>query len=82
MNTETIIEALKRERDGYLRRGSTDRAALVEAELHRLGYDAPESGSTVQVEPVETITEPSLSPSETPKKAPAPRTPKKRTKSS
>jgi hypothetical protein len=81
MDTTAIIEALKAERDGYLRRGRTDRAALVEAELHRLGYETKESGSTVLVEPVETLSEPSQSPPKAPKSIPAPKTPKTRKKS-
>ncbi|MEV0149098.1 MULTISPECIES: hypothetical protein [unclassified Nonomuraea] len=34
---EAHIEALHRERDGYLRAGKADRAAQVAAELRRLG---------------------------------------------
>ena len=81
MNITAIIEALKAERDGYLRRGRTDRAALVEAELHRLGYETKESGSTVLVEPVETHSEAPQRASKKTKSVPAPKTPKTRKKS-
>jgi hypothetical protein len=37
MTNEALIEALRRELDGYTHRGMTDRAAQVRQELIRLG---------------------------------------------
>jgi hypothetical protein len=37
MELDTLIAALRRELDGYNRRGMTDRAAAVRQELSRLG---------------------------------------------
>lgn len=43
MSGEATIEALLREREGYLLYGRKDRAAQVDAELERLGYVAPKA---------------------------------------
>lgn len=55
MNNDALITAYENELIGYRRRGLTERAALVEAELRRLGHL---QGSTprgdVLVEPADT----------------------------
>jgi hypothetical protein len=40
---EAYVAALRRERDGYVRYGKTDRADAVSAELRRLGVEEPSS---------------------------------------
>ena len=82
MNTDALIEALRRELDGYIRRGLTQRATAVAEELARLGFSA---GATppevVQSEPSGTPTVPAKrtrKPVEAPEPAPAIKTPPKK----
>ncbi|WP_068925020.1 hypothetical protein [Planobispora rosea] len=48
---EAQIEALRREREGYMRRGLTDRAAQVAAELRRLGAEEAAGGEAERTAP-------------------------------
>jgi len=52
MNTEALIEALRRELDGYVRRGMAARAESVRQELVRLGCSPGDTPS--EVVPVES----------------------------
>lgn len=52
MNTEALIEALRRELDGYIRRGMAARAESVRQELIRLGCSPGDTPS--EVVPVES----------------------------
>jgi hypothetical protein len=81
---DALIEALRRELAGYIRRGLAERAKAVEAELDRLGFPI---GATprgvVQTEPVSTPPTPTkraVKPSKAPDKAPADKTPPTRRK--
>lgn len=62
MDTKALLDALEKELAGYIRRGLSERAESVRAELHRLGGSA---GATppeiVPSEPVSTPTEPTRS---------------------
>ena len=85
MNVDALIAAYKHELEGYRRRGLSDRVALVEAELRRLGHSP---GATpredVLTEPVSTPTTPPDAPEPTQEprdKAPAPKRPTTRKKS-
>jgi len=49
---EAYVEALRRERDGYVQRGMTERAAQVAAELRRLGVEEAAGGEAERVAPV------------------------------
>ena len=85
MNIDALIRAYEQELQAYIRRGLTERAQLVEAELRRLGHSPG-------VTPLEDVLiEPTSTPTSTPdapdtpqtdaKKASAPKrptTPKKR----
>lgn len=82
MNNDALIEALRRELGGYIRRGLGERATAVETELARLGFSA---GATppevVQSEPSGTPTVPAKrtrKPVETPEPAQATKTPPKK----
>ncbi|GIH91946.1 hypothetical protein ACFFMN_33930 [Planobispora siamensis] len=48
---EAQVEALRRERDGYVRRGLDDRAEQVAAELRRLGAEEAAGGEAERVAP-------------------------------
>ena len=85
MNTDALIAAYLPELEGYRRRGLSDRARLVEAELRRLGHSP---GATpredVLTEPAGTHTPTPDAPEpaqETRDKAPAPKRPTTRKKS-
>ncbi len=71
MNIDALIHAYKEELSGYRRRGLTERAKLVEAELRRLGH----SDRVIPSEDV--LTEPTSTPTVTPD---APQTPHKAAK--
>lgn len=84
MNVDALIAAYEHELKGYRRRGLTERAALVEAELRRLGHSPgatpredvlTESASTTTTTP--DAPEPTQ---ETRDKAPAPKRPTTRKK--
>lgn len=82
MDQETLIAALERELDGYVRRGLTVKADAVREELARLGCspgDTPrevvpsEPGGTPPAKPARRATKPAPAS----KKPTAPKTPKK-----
>jgi hypothetical protein len=79
MTNDALIEALRRELDGYIRRGLTQRATAVVEELARLGFSAGATPSgVVQSEPSSTPTSPpkrTKKPVEASKPAPAVKTP-------
>lgn len=50
---DSMIDALLRERAGYVARGLTDRVAQVDAQLDLRGYVAPVADEAPQPEPVE-----------------------------
>ena len=84
MNIDALIAAYERELAGYRRRGLTDRAKLVEAELRRLGHSP---GATpredVLAEPASTPTTAPDAPGEpetTLEERPAPKRPTTRKK--
>jgi hypothetical protein len=81
---DALIEALRRELAGYVRRGLPERVKAVEAELARLGFPV---GATprgvVQTEPGSTPPMPAkraVKPSKAPEPTPAPKTPAARKK--
>jgi hypothetical protein len=84
MNIDALIRAYEEELRGYIRRGLTERAQLVEAELRRLGHSP---GVTPRED---VLTEPMSTPQSTPdapdtpetdaKKASAPKRPTTRKK--
>lgn len=82
MNTEALIEALRRELDGYVRRGMATRADAVRQELIRLGCLPGDTPS--EVVPSESESTPQKAttrirkPAEPTKPAEAPSTPTKR----
>lgn len=47
---ETYVQALLREREGYVRRGLADRVAAVDVELTRLGHSSP-TGEQARIKP-------------------------------
>jgi hypothetical protein len=82
MTNDALIEALRRELDGYIRRGLKQRAQAVKEELARLGFSAGATPSeVVQSEPDGT---PTIAPKRTrkpvqaPEPAPATKTPPKK----
>jgi|LakMenEpi03Aug12_release.lakeMendotaPanAssembly.Ray.scaffolds.fasta_scaffold280586_4 hypothetical protein len=79
MTNDALIEALRRELDGYVRRGLKQRAQAVKEELARLGFSAGATPSeVVQSEPDGTPTTPAKrtrKPVEAPEPAPATKTP-------
>ncbi len=84
MNIDALIRAYEEELRGYIRRGATERAQLVEAELRRLGHSP---GVTPRED---VLAEPMSTPQSTPdapdtpqtdaKKASAPKRPTTRKK--
>ena len=84
MNIDALIRAYEEELRGYIRRGLTERAQLVEAELRRLGHSP---GVTPRED---VLTEPASTPQPAPdapeeaqtvaKTAPAPKRPTTRKK--
>lgn len=82
MTNDALIEALRRELGGYIRRGLSERAAAVEKELARLGYSAGATPPEVVLsEPSGTPTVPAKrtrKPVEAPKPAEATKTPPKK----
>jgi hypothetical protein len=85
MNIDALIHAYKKELAGYQRRGLTERAKLVEAELRRLGHSlGDEPCEDVLTEPASTHTTPPEAPQSAPEPAqerPAPKRPTTRKKS-
>ena len=83
-NMNSLIDALERELAGYIRRGLTDRADQVRAELRRLGSSERD---TTEVVPPESAKTPQKAatrvrkPQDAPKEAEAPNTSAKRRKS-
>ena len=80
MSNDAIIAAYELELLGYRRRGLTERAALVETELHRLGLSlGHKPREDVRTEPASTTT-PALDAPQAPLVAPAkPSAPKRPT---
>lgn len=85
MNIDALIHAYKKELAGYLSRGLTERAKLVEAELRRLGHSLDEKPrEDVLAEPASTSPTPleaAQSAPEPAKERPAPKRPTTRKKS-
>jgi hypothetical protein len=79
MTNDALIEALRRELDGYIRRGLKQRAQAVKEELARLGFSAGATPSeVVQSEPDGTATVPAKrtrKPVQAPEPPPATKTP-------
>jgi hypothetical protein len=79
MTNDALIEALRRELDGYIRRGLKQRAQAVKEELARLGFSAGATPSeVVQSEPDGTATLPAKrtrKPVQAPEPLPATKTP-------
>jgi hypothetical protein len=79
MTNDALIEALRRELDGYIRRGLKQRAQAVKEELARLGFSAGATPSeVVQSEPDGTPTVPAKrtrKPVQPPEPPPATKTP-------
>jgi hypothetical protein len=84
MNIDALIHAYKKELAGYLSRGLTERAKLVEAELRRLGHSlGDEPREDVLTEPAstsQTTPDAPLSAPETAEERPAPKRPTTRKK--
>ncbi len=84
MNVDALIAAYLRELEGYRRRGLSERAALVEAELRRLGHlPGATPREDVLTESAGTTTTPPDAPEpaqETRNEAPAPKRPTTRKK--
>jgi hypothetical protein len=53
MTNDPMIAALLRERDGYVKRGMDDRAALVDEQLALRGHQKPAQASTSTPEPAD-----------------------------
>lgn len=84
MNVDALIAAYEHELKGYRRRGLTERAALVEAELRRLGHSpgaTPREDVLTESAGTTTTTPDAPEPTqETRDKAPAPKRPTTRKK--
>jgi len=82
MNTEALIDALRRELDGYVRRGMAERAAAVRQELTRLGCSTDETpGEVVPAGPGGTPQKATRKKPEPPPPAPKPSPKRKRAES-
>lgn len=68
MNTEALIEALRRELDGYVRRGMKERAEAVRQELVRLGCSPGDTPSEVVPSESDSTPKPETSKPATPRK--------------
>lgn len=80
----SLIDALERELAGYIRRGLTDRADQVRAELRRLGSSERDTTEVVPPESANPPQKPATRVTKAPdasKEAEAPKTPAKRRKS-
>ena len=62
MNIDALIHAYEEELRGYIRRGLTERAKLVEAELRRLGRS--DGVTPLEDVPAEPMSTPTVTPEE------------------
>ena len=60
--TSNFIEALLKERRGYVMRGKKDRIAAIDSQLKELGYETKQTADPIEVAAVEPEVERTVAP--------------------